>query len=104
MNHKVDAVRQLCSDTGTHVLCLTETWNEDSDAISIKKLRADGLQVLERSRPIQKAAKTDCTSFINHGGVAILASTNFKVEKVQFRSVPKIFEHLYARVTLRGAS
>ena len=57
MNHKVDAVRQLCSDTETHVLCLTETWHEDSDAISIQKLRADDLQVLGRSRPIKKLQK-----------------------------------------------
>ena len=89
----------------THVLCLRETWHEDSDAISIKKLRADGLQVLEHSRSIQKPAKTeDCTSFINHGGVVILAPTNLKLEKVQLRSVPKTFQHLCARVTSRGAS
>ena len=55
MNHKVDAVQQLRSDTRTPVLCLTETWHEDSDAIGINKLRADGLQILERSRPILKA-------------------------------------------------
>ena len=79
----------------------TNYQNVYSCAIGIKKLCSNGHQVLERSRPNQKAAKTDCTSFINHGGVAIVAPTNVKLEKV---SVPKIFEHLYARITSRGAS
>ena len=79
-------------------------WHEGSDDISIKKLLAAGLQVLGCFRPIPNSAKTDCISFINHGGVAIVALTNIKLEKVPLRSVPKTFEHLCACITSRGFS
>ena len=104
MNHKVYAIQQLRSATGTHVLCLTEMWHEDSDAISIKKLHANDLQVLEHSKPIPKSAKTDCISFINHSSVDIVAPTNVKLEKVPLIYVPKSFEHLCTHITSRGAS
>ena len=43
---KVDAVKELMGDTRTDILCLTETWPEDSDAVCIKHVH----QVLERAR------------------------------------------------------
>ena len=95
---KVDAIKQLRVDTGTDILCLTETCHEDFDSEPIKRLRSEGLQVLERARPILLNAKLANISFVNHGGIAIVASTNIRLSKLSSRHEPPMFEHLCARV------
>ena len=104
MNHKVDADRQLRTDTGTHVLCLTETWHEDTDAISIQdtaRRRPPGSSALQTN---PKGCENRLHQLHHHGGVAIVAATNVKLEKVPLRSVPKNFERDCARITSGGAS
>ena len=64
------------------VICLTETWHEHYDAVPIfKHLRSEGLQVLERARPIPATAETDTLNFTDHGLVAIVYPTNIRLEK-----------------------
>jgi len=60
------------------IICLTETWHKDTDDVPIRRLRADGFQVLERERPIAATAATDTINYTNHGGVAIVAPTRVK--------------------------
>ena len=43
VNKKMDMVKQLMVDTDTDILCLTDTWHEDADAVCIKQFRQDGL-------------------------------------------------------------
>jgi len=50
--NKVDSVKDLLTDNGVGILCLTETWHEDSDDVSLNRLRTSGFQVLERARPL----------------------------------------------------
>jgi len=68
LNNKVDAIRQLMDEYMIDVMCLTETWHENSDALPIKRLRSHGLQVLERARPIPEShVGTTSGNFVNHG-------------------------------------
>jgi len=57
--NKVDVVSQCWRDHGLDVLGLTETWHEDADDVSLRRLRSTGLQMLERARPVRPGAKTD---------------------------------------------
>src|SRR6218665_3978118 len=52
VNNKIDDVRLLMQEEKLYVLALTETWYEDSDCTTIKRLRGLGLNVLETARPI----------------------------------------------------
>jgi len=49
-NDKIDSLLSLRQERNIDVLLLCETWH-DSDSVSIRRLRADGMQVIERARP-----------------------------------------------------
>ena len=92
------------SETNIQVMCLTETWHEDAESNSIKRLRASGLQVIECARPISPGTCTDSLSFTNHGGLAVIAPTFIKMEKLKLNSAATTFEHLSILVSSKGAS
>jgi len=58
-------------DQSIDVLCLCETWHNE-DSVSIRRLRAEGLQVFERARP--RSVSEFSTLSTNHGGVVTAAS------------------------------
>jgi exonuclease III len=69
IEHKIDAVLDVCRDRQIDVLCLVETWH-DVDSVAFRRLRVDGFTVVDRPR----LRPTDCaTMSSNHGGVAICA-------------------------------
>ena len=76
------------------MLCLCETWH-DEDSVSIRRLRAEGLQVLERARP--RSVSELSTLSTNHGGVAIAASRGVRLTAINNRN--RKHEHVCARVT-----
>jgi len=92
--YATDIINQLLQNTGTDVLCLTETWHEDSNATCIRRLRSQGWQVIERAIPIPPGTATDSRHFINHGSVALLAATVIKVERLKPAVEPTSFEHM----------
>ena len=47
---KINDVDDLVQDRLVHVLAVTETWHEDSDCITIKRLRSLGYNVTGRRR------------------------------------------------------
>jgi len=47
------------------VLCLSETWHENSHTIPVRRLRAHGFQVLERARHFADSVCTSSGNFIN---------------------------------------
>ena len=83
------------------VLCLCETWH-DEDSVSIRRLRAEGLQVLERARPGSVSELSSLTT--NHGGVAIAASRGVRLTAINTGNRECSFEHVCACVTSRGSS
>ena len=73
---KIDIIA-MKRDQSIDVLCLCETWH-DEDSVSIRRLRAEGLQVLERARP--RSLSELSTLSTNHGGgVAIAASRGVRL-------------------------
>jgi len=70
-NNKIDDIVAMKRERDLDVLCLCETWH-DQDTVSIRRLRAEGLQVLECARP--RPSDTMPSISTNHGGVALAAS------------------------------
>ena len=106
LRNKVDATRDLLLDQRRpiDIICLTETWHEDTDDAPIRRLCADGFQVLERARPVAATAATNTINYTNHGGVAIVAPTRVKISKLSPKFEPQTFELLCARISSCGAS
>src|SRR6218665_1602152 len=102
--NKADVVSQCWRDHGLDVLGLTETWHEDADDVSLRRLRSTGLQMLERAHPVRPGAETDDIFYQNHGGVAVVASSAIRLSKIYAPFEPITFEHLIARVTVPGSS
>lgn len=67
-NNKIDEIMDVRREHALDVMLLSETWH-DGDSVSIRRLRAEGLQVLERARPRTRPASLR----VNHGSVAIAA-------------------------------
>jgi hypothetical protein len=92
-NNKIDDIIDMKKEHGLDVMLLSETWH-DADSVSIRRLRAEGLQVIERSRPRSSMIG------VNHGGVAIVASHGVRLstsDAVNKRAV-HTFEHSCVRV------
>ena len=51
MRTKIDEVDNIMRDRQLHVLAVTETWHEDAECITIKRLRCLGFNVIEAARP-----------------------------------------------------
>jgi len=66
--YKLDDMLEVRCDLSIDVLFLVETWH-DADSVSLRRLRADGFQVVDRPRPRTRTA----TLATNHGGVAAVA-------------------------------
>jgi len=62
-NNKIDEIMDIRRDHALDVMLLSETWH-DGNSVSIRRLRAEGLQVLERARPRARPASLH----VNHGG------------------------------------
>jgi len=88
------------------LLCLplccgkAETWH-DSDSVSIRCLRADGFQVIERARPRRRGANPLLT---NHGGVAAVAVLGVRLTQLELEVKSSFFECLCGRVASGSSS
>ena len=104
VNNKIDDVRLLMQEEKLHVLALTETWHEDSDCTTIKRLRGLGLNVLETARPLDDKRRQAKTKFVNHGGIAIVATKGVVLSKIELRQKTTTFEYMCCRMTSGGSS
>jgi len=100
-NNKIDEIMDIRHDHALDVMLLSETWH-DSDSVSIRRLRAEGLQVLERARP----RAWPSSLHVNHGGVAIAAVPGVHMAAVSLVGRQRIltFEHLCACLVVRGSA
>ena len=87
--------------TSRSTCCVCETWH-DEDSVSIRRLRAKGLQVLERARP--RSVSELSTLSTNPGGVAIAASRGVRLTAINTGNRKRSFEHVCARVTSCSSS
>lgn len=100
-NNKIDDIIAMKRDQQLDVMCLCETWH-DPDSVSIRRLRAEGLHVLECARPRTKAKQTSLAPA--HGGVALVATAGVRLAAVNTGGKKTTLEHICARVTSRGSS
>ena len=96
--NKVDDLLDVRRAQLVDVLFLTETWH-DGDAVCLRRLRADGFQVVDRPRPRLRAD----TLATNHGGIVVIAVPGVRLTVVDLGIKPAMFELLCVRV-VSGAS
>ena len=82
-------------------MLLSETWH-DGDSVSIRHLRSEGLQVLERARPRTRPVSLR----VNNGGVAIAAVPGVRMSAVSLIGGQHVssFEYLCTRLVVRGSA
>jgi len=100
-NNKIDDIIAMKRDQLLDVMCLCETWH-DPDSVSIRRLRAEGLQVLECARPRTKAKQASLAPA--YGGVALVTSPGVRLTAVNTGGKKSTLEHICARVTSHGSS
>ena len=86
---------ELRKDRGMYALCLVETWH-DAESVCMRRLRADGFQIVERSRPRVPSETSTLTT--NHGGVAIVSVPGVRLSEIKLSVNPASFELLCAQV------
>ena len=101
VNNKIDDVCDVMSKHRLHMLALTETWHEDFDCETVKRIRNLDYNLIEECRTIPSTTKRDNIQFVNRGGIAIISkpgtNVNLKVKVITF-------EHLCGRITLDDVS
>lgn len=79
-------------------MVLTETWHQEGNSVATKRLRGSQLNVVEAARQIQDASCQLEANFVNHGGLAIVASRGVNISKVTSKHRMTTFEHLCCRI------
>src|SRR5664279_1305747 len=85
-------------DQSIDVMFLVETWHDD-DSVTLRRLRVDGYQVIDRPRP---RVRSDTIS-TNHGGMAAVAVPGIRLTLIDLGVKPETFELLCVRV-VQGSS
>jgi exonuclease III len=99
LGNKVDDLLDVRRDEKIDVVFLVETWH-DSDSVCLCRLRTDGFQVIDRSRP---RTRVD-TLTTNHGGIVAVAPPGVRMTRLDIGVRPVTFELLCVRVTVDSAS
>ena len=97
--NKLDDLLEVRRDCAVDVLFLVETWH-DADSVCTRRLRADGYQVIDCPRP---RSRSD-TLATNHRGVAAVAFTGARLERLDLGATPSTFELLCVRVSTGSSS
>ena len=71
----------------------------DSDSVCIRRLRDDGMRVIEQARP---RIVNDMST--NHGGVGVAVSESARLQPVNTGSRRATFEHVSCQITSRQSS
>ena len=99
--NKNDDVIELFHDHSFDVLCLTETWH-DADSVYIRRLRAEGHQVVDR--PLPRSSVNAESLAVNHDGVAVVAAPIVRLTTVDTDIHPTSFEHVSVRIVVNKSS
>lgn len=86
VSNKIENIPDLFEDYKLNFLAITETWHEDSDSVSMRRLRGFGYSVVEAARPIPVSARADDVNYSNHGGIALLSKPGLHFSKVDTKT------------------
>ena len=98
---KTDDVIELFHDHSFDVLCLSATWH-DADSVCIRRLRAEGYQVVNRPRPRSPVSVESLA--INHGGVAVVAAPGVRLTAVDIDIQQISLERVSAGIVVNKSS
>ena len=79
---KCAAICESIESCDTDILVLTETWHEPNDTAVLNSITPAGYSFVDRARPIARGARTNSTSFHNHGGIAIIYRSSLSVQQL----------------------
>ena len=99
LNSKVDDLLALLRENKIDVIMVVETWH-DHDSVSLRRLRSEGLSVVDRPRPRLR----DDTLATNHGGLAIVSVAKISLKLLSLNFQPSTFECVCARVSYSSTS
>lgn len=100
--NKIEGIDSLMRDRRLDILSLCETWHEDSDCITIGRLRELKYNVIEKARPAAPDADKDNVHYVNHGGVALLSTATIRLTQLTITGDFKSFEFVCVRVASKG--
>ena len=91
-------------DHQLHALADTETWHEDIECITIKRLCCQGYNLIEAARLLPPQPVDEDIDYINHGGIAIISKPGVLVARIDVKLKASTFEFLCCRLILAGTS
>jgi len=91
LHNKLDDVLEVRRDYDIDVLFLVETWH-DPDSVCVRRLRADGCQVVDVARP--RAASDSESVATNHGGIVAATFTGARLVQLDIGATPTSFEYV----------
>ena len=103
VNNKVHDVLEVMSTYNLHILALSETWHENLEYVTIKRLRSLGLNVIEVARPIPEDIDANI-NFVNHLGLAVVTKPGVITATLNMKLNATTFAFLCFRITVDGAS
>jgi len=101
LHNKLDDVLEVRRDYDIDVLFLSETWH-DPDSVCVRRLRADGCQVVDVARP--RAANDSESVATNHGGIVAATFTGARLTQLDVGATPTSFEYTCVRVSSNTVS
>ena len=97
-NDKIDNILAFRREHRLDILLLCESWH-DKDSVSIRRLRSDGMRVIEEARP-----RVVHNMSTNHGGVVMAVTNAARLQSINTGGRRSTFEHICGRITAVDAS
>jgi len=90
-------------DSRLDLLLITETWHENSESVSLKRVTPTGFKCAEAARTLPSAC-VHSLELQNYGGIALIYRSDFKVVRHQLDVTPSTFELLCISVATGSKS
>ena len=85
-------------DARLDMLLITETWPENTESVSLKRVTPNGYKCIDAARPLA-SERVHKDELRNYGGIALVYRDNVTVTKYALSAEPATFEHLCVDVT-----
>ena len=87
----------MIADFHTDVLLLTETWHENAESVTLKRVTPDGYKCIDAARPLA-SHNVHSAEFRNYGGIALVYRDSLRAKQYALDIEPVTFEHLCVNV------
>jgi len=87
----------MIADSHKDVLLITETWHENAEAVSLKRVTPDGYKCIDVARPLAPHS-VHSAELRNYGGIALVYRDSLRAKQYALDIKPVTFEHLCVNV------